>query len=193
MNKLPIHISSETEDKHMRILTGILIIAGSLTAFVGAQFHTEKEQNIIWTFGNIMSIGGYSIIMAVLTRCSYDLVSSGFALLIAAQAFEIATTANTHHTDLAMYAAAFSLYIPGFLIVGIYSHFKWWIRLSCTLACIPFAIITFWILNDTPFSLTGTVNYAGYILRAIFDIGLGIAFLKAKKNERIYERPVHVH
>ena len=181
MNK---HIERET--KHTKPLAAALLIFGTIFTFGSAQFPLGPVQNIGWEIANMLNVSAYCIIMVILARHGYDLVTAGFSLLVGAQGFAIATTANPVHTDLSLYAAVFMLYVPGYLIIAGYSGFARWVRIACVLVCIPFCTEAVWILQGVEIAQTGFVNYSGYILRAIIDVYLIVILLKKKGDSHLY-------
>jgi hypothetical protein len=174
------------EDKHIKVIAGTLLLLAMLASAVGVSFHDLIVQNVIWQFGNMCSVCGCAIVAAKLNRDGYDLVSAGFCLLVVAEGFIIATTANLHNRDNNMFGAALILYLPGYLLIGIYSRFKWWIRIASLLLCIPFGAEAYFTQRGTPIDPTTFINMSAYILRAIAYVGFAITLFRTKTGEKVY-------
>jgi hypothetical protein len=116
-----------------------------------------------------------------LNRERRDLIAAGFSILIVAEGFAISTVANPNRLDDASFGACMALYIPGFLIVGLFSHFKWWTRLACILLCIPFGIEAFHVLNGIKIEYNNVIQISGYFLQSFVFIGWTIELLKRPK------------
>ena len=179
----------KNEDKYLsRISAGVFIIAVIFNLSGAIIANPGRTQNICWEISSLCAVAGYATIAAKLVRDGHDLVASGFAILLVAEGFAIASVSNPDRLDAATFGACIALYLPGFLIIGIFSHFKWWTRLAAILLCIPFGIEAFNVLNGTKISFEHALQAIGYSLQMVVFIGLAVELLKrplSKKSELI--------
>ena len=174
------------ESKHLYRLGVILFSAATLVSWAGAIIFKDRAQAIVWEFGEMAALAAYAVMSAILIKEHHDLVSAAFNLLIVSAGFFVSANANGNG-DAYAYAAGLIIYFPGYILIGIYSRFQWWVRLCCFLLCIPFGYVAFTILNNT-YSAHGVTlpNIAGYMIRTIIFIGWIIKLAKTKEGENIY-------
>ena len=168
----------KNEDRYLNSIAAVLFISAIIFNVVAAIIHSGRIQNICWEIGSLAAVSGYAMMAGKLIREKHDLLAVGFNILVVAEAFAMASVANPERLDDVSFGACLALYIPGFLIIGIYSHFSWWSRMACILLCIPFGIETFNILNGIKIDYTSALQQAGYILQTIVFIGWIIKLLK---------------
>ena len=168
----------KNEDKYLNTIAAVLFISAIVFNNIGAVVNAGRIQNISWEIGSLSAVGGYAVMAGKLIRERRDLIATGFNILVVAEGFSIASVAIPDRLDAAPFGACLALYIPGFLIIGFFSHFKWWTRWACVLLCIPFGIAAFNILNGNKIEYTSVLQTIGYSLQTIALIGWTIELLK---------------
>ena len=175
----------KNEDKYLSRISAILFIFAICFNFIGAMVSRGHSQNVCWEIGSLCAVGGYATMAGRLAREEHDLIAAGFNILLVAEGFAIASVADPNRLDAATFGACMALYVPGYLIIGLFSHFKWWVRLTCVLLCIPFGIEAFIIINGSKISFEPLIHGIGYTLQMIAFIGWIIELLKhrSKNNQ----------
>ncbi len=174
------------EAKHLYRLGVILFSVATLVSWAGAIVFKGPAQIIAWEFGEMAALAAYTVMSAILIKEHHDLVSAAFNLLIVGAGFFVSANASGNG-DAKAYAAGLIIYFPGYILIGIYSRFQWWVRLCCFLLCIPFGFVAFAILNGTYSDPVVTLpNIAGYTIRTIIFIGWIIKLATTKEGGHIY-------
>ncbi len=173
-------------DKHIGKISAILFICSIVINFIGGGvIPFGPLQNFFFELGSLCAIGGYATIAGKLNRENHDLLVAGFTVLTVAEGFSIASVADSYKPNVSSFAACLALYSLGFLIIGVFSHFKWWVRTACILITIPFGIDTYGILTKTLQDYLIPFKLVGYCLQTVAIIGWILYLLGPEEKKQV--------
>jgi len=158
--------------KLMNYIIAIGFAIGAALGMAGSMVKDVITQMMLYEISSIGLIVATVLISGKYAKENSEFVAAGFILLAIAEAVMSAgTAANTLSGSQPSFGAGMALYVPSVLLISIPNKFAFVIRVTGTLASIPFAIASTKIFLGEQVPSTSLFPSIGYALLTITIVG----------------------